>query len=240
MNYKKIYDNIINNRLKRTISNSYYENHHIIPRSLGGNDSKNNIIGLTAREHFICHYLLAKMYIKYTNEWYKSNYAFFMMKCGSLTNGRYFNSRLYDKLKTNFAEVMSKRAILFNTGSIWISNMQLRINKKIRKNENIPDGWIKGRNVWNIEISKQKQIETQKIRYLLLKKNRPKINKEVLSKILSEAGKKRAAKDPSTVSKNTIWINDGISLDKRINKTDIVPINWYKGRLKGNFHPKSL
>jgi hypothetical protein len=37
------------------------EKHHIIPRSLGGNNSKDNIILLTYREHFICHLLLTKM-----------------------------------------------------------------------------------------------------------------------------------------------------------------------------------
>ena len=33
----------------------YYENHHILPKSLGGDNSKDNLVNLTAREHFICH-----------------------------------------------------------------------------------------------------------------------------------------------------------------------------------------
>lgn len=38
------------------------EKHHILPRSMGGNDSQDNLIFLTARQHFICHWLLWKAY----------------------------------------------------------------------------------------------------------------------------------------------------------------------------------
>ena len=37
------------------------ERHHIIPRSLGGNNSKKNLVDLTFREHFLVHWLLTKM-----------------------------------------------------------------------------------------------------------------------------------------------------------------------------------
>ena len=61
MNYKKIYNNIINNAQKRSKIEGYSEKHHIIPRSLGGNDEDSNIVRLTAKEHFICHLLLCRM-----------------------------------------------------------------------------------------------------------------------------------------------------------------------------------
>jgi len=38
----------------------YFENHHIIPRSLGGINKKENLVLLYPREHFICHLLLVK------------------------------------------------------------------------------------------------------------------------------------------------------------------------------------
>ena len=47
-------------------SNTYYENHHIVPRSFGGSDDPTNIIPLTYRQHFIAHLLLAKAF-PYTN-----------------------------------------------------------------------------------------------------------------------------------------------------------------------------
>lgn len=39
----------------------YVEKHHIIPKSLGGSNSKENLVRLSVREHFICHLLLARM-----------------------------------------------------------------------------------------------------------------------------------------------------------------------------------
>lgn len=58
--YSKCYYKIIENR-KNNPFDGYVEKHHIIPKSLGGSNKKENIVALTAREHFICHRLLVKM-----------------------------------------------------------------------------------------------------------------------------------------------------------------------------------
>lgn len=70
MNYKKIYNNLVDkqrlgNRCKK--DSVYYEAHHIIPRSFGGRgDGRNtnhpNIVLLTAKEHYIAHLLLTAIY----------------------------------------------------------------------------------------------------------------------------------------------------------------------------------
>jgi hypothetical protein len=71
MNYKKVYDQICSraknlNRVKG--KKEYFESHHIIPLCLGGTgstkewQSHENIVLLTAREHFLCHWLLHEMY----------------------------------------------------------------------------------------------------------------------------------------------------------------------------------
>lgn len=63
MNYKKIYFQIIKNRINNPLPLDIYgEIHHIIPRSFGGCNHKANLVRLTAREHFIVHFLLYKMY----------------------------------------------------------------------------------------------------------------------------------------------------------------------------------
>ena len=64
MNYLNVYNNLINKvksegRIKS--GGLYYECHHIIPKCLGGNNLKDNLVLLTAREHFIAHKLLAKI-----------------------------------------------------------------------------------------------------------------------------------------------------------------------------------
>ena len=57
--YYKIYYNIIDNARTQQRT-GYIEKHHIIPRSFGGPNSKENIVKLTFKEHFICHRLLSK------------------------------------------------------------------------------------------------------------------------------------------------------------------------------------
>jgi hypothetical protein len=59
--YTRWYYNIINTAKARQINTGYTERHHIIPRSLDGTDDADNLVDLTAHEHFVCHLLLPKM-----------------------------------------------------------------------------------------------------------------------------------------------------------------------------------
>jgi len=81
----------------------YYENHHIIPKCVGGDDNSQNLVLLTAREHFLAHYLLVKIY-KNTEFYGRLSLAFFQFTCRKNKNGqqnRIYNSRLYDYCKKN-------------------------------------------------------------------------------------------------------------------------------------------
>jgi phosphoglycolate phosphatase-like HAD superfamily hydrolase len=49
-------------RARNRVLDSYTERHHIIPRCIGGTDVKENLVDLTAREHFICHRLLVNIH----------------------------------------------------------------------------------------------------------------------------------------------------------------------------------
>lgn len=105
--YTKWYFSIIENAKHRTIS-GYVERHHIIPRSIGGSNSKKNIISLSAREHFICHVLLTKMLNKHTSEYKKMLHAIMFFKGMNAHQKRYINSKLYECLKTQYAVIRSK------------------------------------------------------------------------------------------------------------------------------------
>ncbi len=59
--YKKWYYQIVTEAKNRLLLEGYSELHHIVPRSMGGEDVDHNLVRLTAREHFICHWLLTKM-----------------------------------------------------------------------------------------------------------------------------------------------------------------------------------
>ena len=61
MNYQKIYDAIIVHR-KINFAPGYTESHHILPKCMGGSDDSDNIVRLTAREHYVCHWLLWKIH----------------------------------------------------------------------------------------------------------------------------------------------------------------------------------
>lgn len=63
MNYERIYSEFISNRKKKEkYLTGYFESHHIVPRSLGGSDEKENIIKLTASDHYFSHIILGKIY----------------------------------------------------------------------------------------------------------------------------------------------------------------------------------
>ena len=59
--YFATYMNIILRAKGRQLSGEQCEKHHILPRSMGGSNDKDNIVLLTLREHFICHKLLTKI-----------------------------------------------------------------------------------------------------------------------------------------------------------------------------------
>lgn len=63
MDYGRIYREFIADRRGREADlTGYFERHHVVPKSRGGTDGPENIIRLTAEDHFFAHLLLAKMH----------------------------------------------------------------------------------------------------------------------------------------------------------------------------------
>ena len=137
MNYELHYSKLIEKARKRNIG-GYLEKHHVIPRCMGGNDEKENLVSLTPEEHYVAHQLLIKIYP--TN--YKLVNAAVMMTPSRPSN------KLYGWLRRRLSASMSiqqsgERNSQF--GSVWIHNKILKENKKIKSHELIPEGWEKGR-----------------------------------------------------------------------------------------------
>lgn len=108
--YTKWYKSIISKAQTRALD-SYTEKHHIIPRSLGGTNLPDNLVKLTGREHFICHWLLMKMVTGPARE--KMIYAFRMMRVTSKdhSGNRYettLTSRIFAKYREEHIEIHSK------------------------------------------------------------------------------------------------------------------------------------
>jgi len=65
MNYLKHYTLLVERgQLRKKSKEVYYERHHIVPKCIGGSNEKSNLTLLTAREHYIAHVLLTKIYPK--------------------------------------------------------------------------------------------------------------------------------------------------------------------------------
>lgn len=107
--YKNLYEKFIYTRQKRSLDESnIIEIHHILPRCLGGSDDSNNLIKLTAREHFLAHLLLHRAYPNHIGL-KKALAAMFKGDKRQQLN-RSFNSRFYQLIKEKvYAKCPSKK-----------------------------------------------------------------------------------------------------------------------------------
>lgn len=105
--YTKWYFDIISNANSRTIT-GYTEQHHIIPKSLGGNNNKENLVNLTGREHFICHWLLTKM-VSETKPKYQMWNAFSCMLYRELPGKTRYKvtGRVFENIKKEGSKIKS-------------------------------------------------------------------------------------------------------------------------------------
>ena len=110
MNYRHIYLRIISHAkqeeklgLRKKGNGTYYERHHILPRSLFPLwvNRKSNLVLLTAREHLFCHQLLTKTY-----PGQPMDYALMMM----VNRGFVISSREYERLRIRFSHYASELA----------------------------------------------------------------------------------------------------------------------------------
>lgn len=168
MNYCKIYMSIIfkataekEQRLHNKQNGHYYEQHHIIPKTLGGTNATDNLINLTAREHFICHWLLVKMYKIGSLEREKMIFALNQMCYAnpSINSNRKINSKVYQFYRKEHRRYVSKLNATTHKGSgnpqygkHWFTNLQTGESKPFT---DVPTGlWVKGRDwfKWNSNI----------------------------------------------------------------------------------------
>ena len=169
--YTNLYFSIIAKakaEIRNKNNNVYFEQHHIYPRSVWPELEKDqtNLVYLTAREHFICHYLLCKMVEKKSNEWHKLVRAFTFMYSSTSTQQRYFNSKLYELARKHIGSIMStlqsgNKNSQF--GTVWIYSDAEQHSIKIPKDvidDYILLGYRKGRKIsWQDPI----QVEIKKI-----------------------------------------------------------------------------
>ena len=143
--YTRIYFQIIDRAKSRNITGrrsakkllGYSEKHHIVPRCIGGSDHKDNLIYLTAREHFVCHWLLVKMTDRIYRERLVLSLCF--MRSGtklSKTHHRYdtkISSRVFEKYRSEIADIMREvqlSKVRDGTHHLLSGDIQRKSNKK--------------------------------------------------------------------------------------------------------------
>ena len=121
MNYQKIYDNLIRKGKTRILEESVYtENHHIIPKCLGGTDNNENLVRLTPEEHLVAHLLLTKINPNNKKLVYASNWM----------TSRVKNNKEYGWVKRKFAMAEKETKTGISRSSESIEKQRKSIHEK--------------------------------------------------------------------------------------------------------------
>jgi 5-methylcytosine-specific restriction endonuclease McrA len=178
--YTNIYFNIIKSAQIRDLLSGYSEKHHIIPKSLGGSNKKDNLVILTAREHFICHWLLTKMVEG--DDLRKMKHAIWRM----LVQGRDFqirykpNSHTYDSLRKKYGSLrkgittpdeVKQKISKANKGRLAGKNNPMYGNTHTEEARKKISEKAQGRTPWNLGVTHTDKVK-QKMSKLALQRTK--------------------------------------------------------------------
>ena len=169
MNYKKHYDALIDRSKIRILGeNEYNENHHIIPRCLGGNDNSENLVKLSPEEHYVAHQLLVKMYPDH------KGLIWAALQMTGLPNGKRSNNKLYGWLRRKNQKVAKQRKGNKNGsyGRYWYHNPSTLDTIKCLPEE-VPVGYNKGRRLKINTLCKKCNADTQTTYKVYCEKHQP-------------------------------------------------------------------
>ncbi len=136
MDYRKLYDNLILFRTKinplEKSEELYTERHHIIPKCLGGDDNPENLVRLTAREHFLAHRFLAKIHPDNVG----LCFAALRMSRNNTSKSRRINSKAFENLRKTVREFVIKKN-KERWQAMTIEERDLKISKMVEYNKNM-------------------------------------------------------------------------------------------------------
>jgi len=195
---------------------------------MGGTDDPENLVDLTPEEHFIAHQLLVKMYPNETN---------LIFACHRMTYSENTTNKMFGWLRRKHSQSMRKLA-KSRTGSkngsygkSWYHNPETLEKIKCNPKE-VPDGFVKGRTPNTKCIICGADTGSKTAKYCL-KDRKEQNSKHSRSMRHSEKSKsimslnRQGAGNPAY---GKIWITNGIK-NKRIDKCDIIPSGWQRGKL---------
>lgn len=139
--YTRWYNSIIHYRKKNIILIG--EVHHIIPRCLGGSNSKENLVRLTEKEHLTCHHLLTKM-VSDSKQKSSLYYAYNRMSHVSKDSKR---NKLTAKQYEIARKLLKEAAKITNTGKVITEK-----TKKLMSISKKGNTYSIGRTPWNKDV----------------------------------------------------------------------------------------
>jgi hypothetical protein len=148
--YTNWYFSIVNRASDRKLD-GYIEKHHIIPKCLGGTNDPSNLVKLTGREHFICHWLLTKMTVGLNKG--KMSFALnSMMNRSNSKMERYTpSSRVYESLRVQLSEAhkllgrsAEHRAAISLAHTGKLVSIETRQRMSVSSKQNIVGAAVKG------------------------------------------------------------------------------------------------
>lgn len=170
-------------RLSLRSSGCYFELHHIIPKSLGGDDGCRNRVLLTAKEHYVCHHLLTKIYPRGSVGHQKMLCAWWRMATAKRPSIRPLCATEYAKLRSAVSRVMGilqagNRNSQF--GGHWYTNIDTGASAHFASPPG--DRWLLGRhlfkatrerpNLWSIFTRRPVTLKNGKILISRCERNR--------------------------------------------------------------------
>lgn len=116
---------------KDRVLDCYTEKHHIIPRSLGGSNAADNLVVLTAREHFIAHLLLTKC----TKGTDRKSMAYALWNMVNRDKRGRTSSKMYENLRIKHSKFLSEELTGKNNpmfGKIHSEETRLKISEGVK------------------------------------------------------------------------------------------------------------
>jgi len=214
VDYQKIYNNLMSSRLllkqiryQDKKLGSYFEGHHILPKSKGGAGTSSrglnnaNIVLLTAREHFLAHWLLWRIHKDRF-----SALAFHKMSSINKNQSRIISSRGYEEARLAFSQ--TNKGNQYGKGIKKIISETQKINhSKLMKGryiaENNPFYGKKHSEITIQKLKKPKSTEhIEKIRERMI--NTPKVICNYCNKEVDKLNATRWHFDNCKMVKNTL------------------------------------
>jgi hypothetical protein len=201
MNYLKHYVRLIRKAEDRFTVEGYSEKHHVFPKSIYGENKR--LVRLTAKEHYLAHALLEKIYIKrygkHDDRSVKMTRAFFMMNNYNTKRCRHYNAKLYESSKNRFSDMVTGvprteevkekmrkpkhdghgKAVSVSRQGIVFSEEHINNLKKAHKTRTV---YAKGYNLSDDHKEKLKKVDKSYTKTPEYREHMSKITKEAWSK----------------------------------------------------------